>query len=584
MRLTGLDGLRAIAVVAVLLFHADLPFAQGGYLGVDLFFVISGFLITSLLASEFQAHGRIRLGEFFWRRAKRLLPAFGLMVAGAIIAASIWAPDALPRLRDDTLASILYVTNWKFIYFGQTYFESMGREPLLLHLWSLAIEEQFYLFWAPLVFFALPHVSRRVLALLAITIAVASIAWMAVGASAAEPNMARLYFGTDTHGFGLLIGAALGLLWRPGALKSMRTRANVAFSAIGALLGLGLIALMVTLGEQSEWLYPWGFVATSLLSALIIAMATLPKSYLGTLLDNRVMRWLGERSYGIYLWHWPIFMITRPELDVQGDPVSIFLLRIVLTLGIAALSYRFVEMPIRQSKWAGMGSLSKAFAIVPTAAIVTIASSMLFLAPSQAEPPKDVVASLQEDASVDEPPVPSTKAEAPVSESRPPFVAEPVLTAIGDSVLLGAKKALKTAMPKARVYAAVSKQAATVVKELQDLRQKNALTPIVVIHLGTNGYVTEKQLREMLTILDKQDLVVVMNSRVPRKWMRANNALMERVVPEYKNAKLADWNALSENRPEYFVSDGVHLTTKGQKAFLAGIQSAIQDSSTRPSL
>ena len=385
-RLTGLDGLRAIAVTAVFLFHADFMWARGGYLGVDLFFVISGFLITSLLIAEGEAKGRINLGSFYWRRAKRLLPASYMVMTAAIIAAFVWAPDALPRLRWDALASLFYVTNWELLYHGGSYFETMGRQPLLLHLWSLAIEEQFYLIWAPIVFLALPRLGRVPLIALAGAGAIVSAAWMAnLGAEMGYPgegDPTRLYFGTDTHGFPLMIGAFFGLLWRPnyGAARPFLL-GTVAAWALGLTALAASLWLMATMGEETPWLYPWGFLASAAASATLILCATYRGAGFGDWLDTQPMRWIGERSYGIYLWHWPIFMVLRPgvDLDLDGWPVQV--LRFALTFAAAELSYRFVEMPIRRgalgrawASWKASGRLSHVLragtAVVASLAVV----------------------------------------------------------------------------------------------------------------------------------------------------------------------------------------------------------------------
>jgi peptidoglycan/LPS O-acetylase OafA/YrhL len=565
-RLIGLDGLRAVAVIGVLLFHADLPWARGGYLGVDLFFVISGFLITGLLVSEYEKTGRVGLLAFYWRRAKRLLPASWLMVGLVVIAAALMATDALPGLRNDALASLGYVTNWELIQSGQSYFETLGRQPLLLHLWSLAIEEQFYLFWAPLAFFLLPRLGRRSLAFVALILAVTGVFLMATHS---DINTTRLYFGTDTHGFPLFIGAILGLLWRPNEQRRFGRLFNLAVFALGFIFLTGIVVLMVLVGEETSWLYPWGFLLAAAGSAALIATVTFKGSPLGSLVDNNFMRWIGERSYGIYLWHWPIFMLTRPELDMQLDTTSIFLLRITLTIVIAALSYRFVEMPIRHGALGRLASWSAALVAVPSFSAFTIVVCVLAMSPTHALPPKDVVDAIGPVASI-----------APVTQiPEPPRVTGPVytfhgedLTAIGDSVLLGASPVLKKAMPGARVYAKVSKQAAAVLKEIRELHDEHALTPLILIHLGTNGYVTEKQLRAMLALLSEQRRVIVMNTHVPREWMRPNNNLIDRVVLDYPNVVLADWSHISDHHPEYFVSDGTHLTVRGQKAFVKGIE------------
>jgi peptidoglycan/LPS O-acetylase OafA/YrhL len=590
-RMSGLDGLRALAVIAVMLFHADVSWAGGGYLGVDLFFVISGFLITGLLAGEFDRTGKLSLLDFYERRARRLLPASWLMTAAVIVAAAFFAQDALHRLRGDAIASFFYVTNWELIVAGRSYFEEIGRQPLLLHLWSLAIEEQFYIFWAPVILFVMPRAGRR--GLIASVLAILSIAWMATLAArmgypgSGDPS--RLYFGTDTHGFVLLIGAVMGLVYRPRRFaRVLSPPDNEGVFILGCAALAATIGTFIFLGEATAWLYPWGFLLSALTSAALIAAATVPGSYFGRWIDNAPMRWIGERSYGIYLWHWPIFMLTRPDLDLSWPAPAIFMLRMALTIGIAALSYRFVETPIREGSlgrmWASLrarrGSadiLRAGFLASGVIATVAACAIILSLAPRETPPP-DVAAAIGLNAAVKSSVVhPRVTAKIPIVKLSAtltgPFTGND-LTAVGDSVLLGSSRVLARELPGAKVYATVGWQAANVLAQLQALHDANALTPVVLIHLGTNGYITEAQLRAMLDLVADREHVILVNTHVPRRWMDANNDLIDRVAGDYRNVTVMDWRSISADHRNYFVSDDVHLTVAGQKVFVNAIADA----------
>lgn len=621
-RLAGLDGLRAIAVAAVVLFHADFYWARGGYLGVDLFFVISGFLITGLLAHEVEATGRLKLGEFYWRRAKRLLPASWLMMMAVVIAAALFARDALPHLRSDTLASLLYATNWELLHSNTSYFEATGRPPLLQHLWSLAIEEQFYIVWAPLALLVLPRLGRRSLAAVALVLGLASAVWMAGLAHRMgypeQGDPSRLYFGTDTHGFALLLGAALGLLWQPARKASSL---GLARHAVGFCLGLAALAvlgaLFAMMGEETPALYPWGFLLAAVASITLIATATHPGLAFGRWLDARPLRWIGARSYGIYLWHWPVFMLTRPGIDLRGmDALSVFVVRIAATLLIAALSYRFVEMPIRhgaierivsdaRTTSRRLGGWCRGIALTACVALgFVVMGTILWHAPVQAGPAQDVREALSMDApatpvvpSLDHDPaaevaadvaeslesIPATSEQVPVEL---PAQAEPSaqpgepamesfsgddITAIGDSVLLGSSRLLKLSLPGTDVHATIGWQAADVIRQLKTLKSSGSVRPVALVHLGTNGYVTEDQLRQILSMLSDCKRVVLVNTHVPRRWMEANNALIDSVAPDFPNVVVIRWSDASDNKPDYFVSDGVHLTTLGQRVFITEI-------------
>ena len=351
--LPGLDGLRAIAVGAVLLYHAGMPWLPGGFLGVEVFFVISGYLITALLLSEWNKRDRINFAGFWLRRARRLLPALFLVLAATLAISVLFLPDEVARLRSDALAATGYVTNWYLIFSEQSYFEAVGRPSMLQHLWSLAVEEQFYLLW-PLLFVAgMRFLKRRLLLLAAIGGAILSTVLMAL-LYVPDTDPSRIYYGTDTRAAGLLIGVALAFMWAPWEKRQESTPAkriwakSLALDLVGlAALG-GIVAFFLYLDEFQPFLYQGGFAALGLVTAVAIAVTVHPMSRIGPkLLGLSVLRWVGLRSYGIYLWHWPVFMLTRPDLDVPFDGAPLFTLRIAATLVLAELSYRFVETPIR---------------------------------------------------------------------------------------------------------------------------------------------------------------------------------------------------------------------------------------------
>ena len=358
--LAGLDGLRALAVIAVVLYHAGVDFVPAGFLGVEIFFVISGYLITSLLLSEHAATSAVSLRRFWMRRARRLLPALFLLVAAVLTYFAIFLPGEVAMVRGDALAAVGYVSNWAFILRDTPYFEQVGRPSPLLHLWSLAIEEQFYVIWPPL-FVGLMALRGRALLFAAIVAGiVGSTVLMAV---LYEPfaDVSRVYYGTDTRAAGLLFGAALAVVWRAGALPAPRGRVvawlfyasglarllrlSLDIAGLAALAGLAYI--VVTFNSFQPALYLGGFALVSALTVIVIAAAVAPGGRLGRVLGVAPLRAVGLRSYSIYLWHWPIFIVTRPGIDVSLGEIELLAVRLALTLLLAEISYRFVEMPIR---------------------------------------------------------------------------------------------------------------------------------------------------------------------------------------------------------------------------------------------
>jgi peptidoglycan/LPS O-acetylase OafA/YrhL len=615
--LPGLDGVRALAVIGVLLYHADLSWIPGGFLGVDVFFVLSGFLITSLILEEFDRSGRVDFRKFYLGRARRLLPALILVLVVVSLAAALVYQDAARQLASDVVASIFYVNNWWYIAADQSYFEFIGRPPLLKHLWSLAVEEQFYLVWPAIAFLAMRRFARKGVFAVAATLAILSTIWMLQLAVAngfpdfADPS--RAYFGTDSHSMGLLIGAAMATFWRPGRMRrSLPTGASVIITAIGIAALLAVIWFFVFVGEFTPWLYRGGFLGLALIVATLIAAASHPGVGLGKAMGTQPWRYIGQRSYGLYLWHWPVFMATRPGLDLSLDGVPLLILRLGLTVGIAELSFRFVEMPIRRGVIqryaarikAASGARRRRLRLVATAMIsatvVSVVAVALLLAATTRTAGETVVAAdvaaamgitsggpteVSLDDGSEGPTVePSAASSAETGTTSPatagatppatPTRDTGTVSAIGDSVMLGARSVLKDVIPGTRVDAAVSRYPGAFIGKLKRYVAGNRLAPIVVLHPGTNGVLPESMMREMLDILVDSPRVVVVNTNMPRTWREPNNNVMADVVPEYPNAVLADWRAASLDKPEYFASDGIHLTEKGAKAYANLIKQA----------
>jgi peptidoglycan/LPS O-acetylase OafA/YrhL len=483
--LPALDGLRAISVAAVLLYHAELPWLPGGFLGVEVFFVISGYLITMLLVREHDRTASISLRDFWLRRARRLLAALYLLLASVSLGVLLFYREDVAKLAGQVWAALTYVTNWYLIFSDQSYFAVIERPPAFQHLWSLAIEEQFYLVWPVLLLGLLRLFRGRPLPIAGVigAGAVASLVWMAVlFEPALDPS--RVYYGTDTRASGLLLGAALALLWKPG--HQFLHNAEVKTVALD-LLGMTGIAVVVwcfwTIHELDSFLYQGGFAVLSLSTCAVIAAAVHPGTLVGRVLSPDLAVWIGKRSYSLYLWHWPIFVYTRPEIDTPLPLYPSLVLRLLLTVIAAELSYRYVEVPIRNGafgRWlrrlrrrqgarrragpivlagsagllllavntvgasgssSGLDQLTGQGDAVPDAPAAPVATPLATTAgePAAGEQPgaSDVPA---DDPAADPSAEPSaTSAPGEPTASSPPAT---TITVLGDSVLLGAKETM----------------------------------------------------------------------------------------------------------------------------------------------
>jgi hypothetical protein len=457
---------------------------------------------------------------------------------------------------------------------------------MLKHLWSLAVEEQFYIFWPAIALFAYRWRGARAVGLVALGGAVLSTLAMLTGSiigdmpAAADPS--RLYFGTDTHAMGVCVGAALAVIWRPGRTSPVLAgQARGVISAAGVVGLLLLVAMFMGLGEFSTFLYRGGFLVVALVSAVVVAAASHRGVPFGTWLGIRPMRWIGERSYGIYLWHWPLFLVTRPGVDIPLDGVPALLARLALLLGIAELSYRYVEMPVRRGAMARVwrrvrdGELPQPSRVVlasgvAVALLVSFTGFRVLTAPAPA-----VAGGLSAEQLSALPP-----ARAPLEKDFARMAAADEMdprakvTAFGDSVMLGAAGTLESETFNLDLHAKVATQAADVVASISDQVAAGQLRDTVVLHVGNNGIVTEEQLRAMLDQLSGAQKVVLVNVRVPRPWMKPNNALIASVATDYPNVVVADWAKASKGNRDYMVSDGVHLTGKGAQAYTRVIAEA----------
>ncbi|MCP4961300.1 MAG: acyltransferase [Actinomycetia bacterium] len=433
----AIDGFRAIAVLAVIAYHLGFAWAAGGYLGVEVFFVISGFLITALMVAEYRREGRIDLSNFWLRRARRLLPALYVLIVGLVAFMALGPSDELVDIRDDVIAALTYVTNWFLTLSDQSYFEELGRPSPLRHLWSLAIEEQWYLAW-PLVFGGAMWAARGRAERLIVPMALGVVASTALMWMLYEPltDPSRIYFGTDTRASGLLLGSLLAVVWSPWRLNPHVGPKVPAILDGTALVALLLLVLMFwRLHELDSFLYRGGLLVTGLLTSIVIAGVVHPAANLAPkLLGLKPLVWLGLRSYGLYLWHWPIIVFTRPRLDSTLDGWQLHGLRLALTLVLTELSYTYIETPIRGGalgrwwkRWRQVGVDGSTRRPIALASVCGVLVLLLAVALWRAEPPEAELATTADVADLirrDTTSTTATQADRPTSSTTTEAIVE----------------------------------------------------------------------------------------------------------------------------------------------------------------
>jgi peptidoglycan/LPS O-acetylase OafA/YrhL len=565
----AIDGLRALAVIAVMFYHLGFTWIPGGFLGVDLFFVISGYVITRLLLDSIAESGGLDLRGFYIARARRLLPALLFMLATTTIAIGIWAPDTIKRLLTDTPFALTGSMNWWLVAHHQDYFESIGRPPLLQHTWSLAVEAQFYLLWPLILYFILKRFGKKIIPAASLAIAAASgITLLFVSFSLDASNSSKVshvYFGTDTHSIGLFLGAALAVSWIPQNFKvNVTEQAQNFIDGVGVFGFIGILASFLFIDETQPTLYKIAFPLAGIFGAAIVMSVVHPASRFAPVLQNPVLLWIGERSYSIYLWHWVIFQVTRPSVDLAGQHWALYALRILIVLALSDISLRYIELPIRRGVFQywlkGLKYRTKRDRNLQTRAFALLVVALLILASLvsvramniSSKAKATLVASL-----TDQP----TEIKAATKDG---------LWVTGDSVILGIRSALGESHSISLINARIGRQA----PELLDVMlhdQPQVKDATVIFDLGNNNALTREQVVAIFDVVKNQPKIIVVNTAVPRPWRDSNNALLAEVASKYSNVTIIDWNSISEGHPEYFAPDGVHLVPTGVAIYVAEI-------------
>ena len=573
----SVDGLRAVAVIAVLLYHLGIDWIPGGFLGVDLFFVISGYVITGLILDSIARSGTLDLRAFYLSRIRRLVPALIAMVVFTTLFIGVYAPDTVRRFIADIPYVLTGSMNWALVSRQQDYFEAIGRPPLLQHTWSLAVEAQFYLIWPLVLLFILRYFGKKNIPFAALAIALASgVALFAysIRIDTQESAISHVYFGTDTHSIGLFLGSALAVSWQPQNLsKEITKRAQDFVDFIGVIGLLGLLSTFLFINESDPTLYRIAFPLSALFGCATLISVVHPASRFAPILSTRPLIWIGERSYGIYLWHWIVFQLTRPSIDLVGDDWALYALRILIVFALADISLRYIEIPVRRGYFElwfrGMKYRTRAVRLrqqLSTFAAILVTIAATSLVSINAMERADQIAANEKLA-----------AENNATEDDSQVITDtetPGLWVTGDSVILGIRNVLAQFERIELINARVGRQISELIQVTKTDQQFVSQSP-VVLNLGNNNRLVEADVISLMEIVKSQPRIIVVNTAVPRSWKDSNNQIIADVVNRYPNTTIVDWSSISANHPEYFATDGVHLNPPGVNAYVSAIREVL---------
>jgi peptidoglycan/LPS O-acetylase OafA/YrhL len=597
--LRGLDGVRALAVLLVVVYHVDPSWLPGGFLGVDVFFVLSGYLITGLLCSERHRTGRIDLPRFWLRRARRLLPALITLRVTATALAALCRPARIDASGHDVLSALTFTNNWWQISTHASYFASFGPPPLFQHLWTLGVEEQFYLLW-PLAMPALRWVPRaRLRAAAVLAAALASLTLMALLHQPGE-DTSRAYFGSDTHAFGLLLGAALAFAAPPGRVWRRRWAPGVC-GAAGVAGGIVLWVLAGAVHSDSARLYPWGFAAAAVAAGAVVLAAAQADSFFVTVMSASWLRWVGRRSYGIYLWHMPLISLAVPNGRTAQDVPFRGLCAAVLAVAVAAASYRWVEEPLRRrglrqaiamvlATPAGKDGRAATAALRADGGFGAGASRRHGASDGRASQrvswvPRVLAAgagvavlvagwgiATAGDGNSAAGRMPAAR-DGGAANLSPRHPGESV-TAVGDSVMLAAAPELREAFPGIAIDARVSRQLSAGPDVVRALGEPSRRNQVLLIGLGTNGVGGRQDLERIVREAGHRT-VVLLTVHGSLAWKDQVNTAIRQTAAAHPNVLLADWDRAVQGKDDLLADDGIHPGPAGGALYAKTVAQAL---------
>ena len=601
--LPSIDSLRAIAVIAVIIYHIDANYLPGGFLGVDLFFVLSGYLISSLIIKEYKSTGTVNLYNLYVRRARRLLPAVYFMITVVLIIITLFNGVLLKKSYLDALFGYIYSSNWWYIFHKLDYFDSFGSQSPFKHLWSLAIEEQFYMFF-PLIFLIFNRKSKSnnsnsklnknfiyvVLSLILVSL-IAHILLFDIN------NINRIYFGTDTRAFSLLVGVVGAILYPMDRLSERTTKKdNMIYSIVSLVSILVLIGIMINTSEYNTWLYRGGFLLVAIIGLIIIISSGRQYTFMSKLLSFKPFVFIGKISYSLYLWHFPILVVTTPVSEIGNPNLFYVTLRIVLIFLVATGSYMFVETPIRKLGFVNYINLlfkrimkfknntkKIIFASIALVAVVFTMGvfgksvpylSTAFVTEMSNNKESQFISNNNENNtnnSSEHKNDNNNNQEGNKSEDKK----YSSLLVIGDSLTVDIGEKIKEKYPGAIIDGKISRQLTAATALADQYANYNNENTAVIFQLGTNGFFTESQVEELVKKFDKADIYFV-NVKVPRTWEKTVNKELDALKERHSDITIIDWYSVANNNQNYFEPDKVHLNSEGVETMVSLIEKSLK--------
>ena len=593
--LPSIDSLRALAVLAVIIYHVDVNYLPGGFLGVDLFFVLSGYLISSLIIKEYRKTGSLNLYNFYIRRARRLLPAVYFMITVGLVVMVLFNEVLLRKSHLDAIFGYIYSSNWWYIFHKLDYFDSFGAQSPFKHLWSLAIEEQFYMIF-PLLFLLVNRKKKSkdgtyklnknflyvILGLILVSL-IAHILLFDIN------NISRIYFGTDTRAFSLLVGVVGAILYPMERLHAKVTlQQNMVYSVVSLVSIATLITVMIYTSEYNTLLYRGGFLLVAILGLIVIISSGKQHTLMSRLLSFKPVVFIGKISYSLYLWHFPVLVLTTPVSEIGNPNIFFVILRIVLTFAVAIVSYVFVETPIRKlgfknyinvifkklkkrpgksrKVYAGivglvsvlflMGIFGKSVPFISTAFVKEMESNKETQFVNNGNN-KDSNQEKSSDSNKDNKDNKDNKEDKKNSDKKYSSV-----LVMGDSLTVDIGEKFQGLYPGAVIDGKIGRQLYVAVEEAKSYSKYNNENSAIIFQLGTNGPFTESQIEELVKEFDKADIYFV-NIKVPRAWEKTVNTALKEIQEKHSNVKLIDWYSVANSTKDLFEPDRVHLNQAG---------------------